>query len=261
MKLEVLLSVMNIKKEDLDKMNITSDCIVINQTKTENIKKYKNFKILSYNEKGLSKSRNRALENCTSDIAILCDDDVVYNENYEKIIINEFKKNKNADVIFFNIESPNRKEKENKKDGKVYFFNSLRYSSSRIAFRVNSIKEKNIKFNELFGSGSIFKNGEDTLFIVDCLKNKLKLCKSTKTIGIVYHNKSEWFDGYNEKYFYDKGVIFYNINKYFYKLLCLQYIIRHRETLEKIKFKEAYKIMIKGSKEYKKNYEKRIFNK
>ena len=31
MKLEVMLSVMNLKKEDLDKMNITSKCTVINQ--------------------------------------------------------------------------------------------------------------------------------------------------------------------------------------------------------------------------------------
>ena len=31
MDLQVLLSVMNLKKEDLNKMNITSKCVVINQ--------------------------------------------------------------------------------------------------------------------------------------------------------------------------------------------------------------------------------------
>ena len=35
MKLEVMLSIMNLKKEDLDKMNITSKCTVINQCDKE----------------------------------------------------------------------------------------------------------------------------------------------------------------------------------------------------------------------------------
>ena len=41
MKLEVLLSVMNLNKKDLDKMNITSKCTVINQCKTNKQEKYK----------------------------------------------------------------------------------------------------------------------------------------------------------------------------------------------------------------------------
>ena len=83
MKLEVLLSVMNLNIKDLDKMNITTKCTVINQSKIEGFKKYKNFNIYSYKEKGLANSRNRGLEHITEDIAILCDDDVVYNNEYE----------------------------------------------------------------------------------------------------------------------------------------------------------------------------------
>ena len=45
MKLEVLLSVMNLDKKDLDKMNITSKCTVINQTNKNSHVKYKNFEI------------------------------------------------------------------------------------------------------------------------------------------------------------------------------------------------------------------------
>ena len=43
MKLEVMLSVMNIKKTDLTKMNITSKCTVINQCKKNDYEQYKNF--------------------------------------------------------------------------------------------------------------------------------------------------------------------------------------------------------------------------
>ena len=101
---------MNLNVKDLDKMNITGACTVINQCKKNKKEKYKNFNIYSYNEIGTSNSRNRGLGHIKEDIIILCDDDVVYNKNYEEKILNEFKNNPKADVIIFNFESPNRKK-------------------------------------------------------------------------------------------------------------------------------------------------------
>ena len=37
---------------------------------------------------------------------------------------------------------------------------------------------------------------------------------------------------------------------YFLKGIILQFLLRHREILTKIKFIDAYKIMLKGSKDY-----------
>ena len=97
MKLEVLLSVMNLDKKELDKMNITSKCIVINQCNKEGYTKYKNFDIYSYKDKGVSNSRNHAIEHSKGDILLFCDNDLIYSDKYEKDIINEFKNNKDAD--------------------------------------------------------------------------------------------------------------------------------------------------------------------
>ena len=52
----------------------------------------------------------------SKDIILLCDDDVIYNDNYEKIVISEFKKHPDADLITFNLNSPNRWIKKNKRD-------------------------------------------------------------------------------------------------------------------------------------------------
>ena len=100
MKLEVLLSVMNCNLKDLSKHNITSDCVVINQCDKKDYKKYKNFKIYSYNERGAANSRNRGLEHIKDDIILLSDDDMVYDDNYKEIILSAFKENSNADMIF-----------------------------------------------------------------------------------------------------------------------------------------------------------------
>ena len=248
MKLEVLLSVMNLKKKDLSNMNITSKCTVINQCGKNDFSVYKNFNIYSSKDTGLANSRNLGLTKLSEDVIILCDDDVVYNSDYENMIISEFENNKDADVIIFNIDSPNRKIKLNKKNKKLHFYNILSFSSCRIAFRRKSIS--NIKFNNMFGAGAKYSSGEDSLFLVECLNKGLKIYSSTKNIGVVKHMKSTWFNGYDEKYFFDKGALFTAINKRIRHILIIQYLLRHRELFTNIKFFKALKIMLAGSKSY-----------
>ena len=248
MGLEVLLSVMNLKEKDLDKMNITSKCTVINQCKKEENKMYKNFNIYSYKEIGLAKSRNRGLDHITEDIILLCDDDVIYNKDYEKIVLNAFKENKKADMIIFNIDNLSRKKRIIKKNKRLHLYNSLNYGSCNIAFRRKSIK--NIRFNELFGANAKYSCGEDSLFITDCFKNKLKIYSNKNYIGKILGNESTWFHGYNEKFFFDKGALFTAINKTFRHFLLLQYLVRHKEILTNYNLIQAYKIMLKGSKSY-----------
>lgn len=71
-------------------------------------------------------SINKGLKHINGDIILLCDDDLIYNDNYEK------------DIIVFNRNSPNRSIKHNKKNKRLNFYNVLRYESSRIAFRKES---------------------------------------------------------------------------------------------------------------------------
>ena len=229
MKLEVMLSVMNLKKEDLDKMNITSKCTVINQCGSNGVEQYKNFDIFSYDELGNSNSRNRGLENVTEDIILLCDDDVVYDKDYEKKVLDEFRQNEKADAIFFNMYSPNRKKRVIKKRKRLHIYNSLNYASYNIAFKRNSVISRNISFNTDFGPNSRYNNGADTMFIVDMIKNSLKIYSSHANLGTVYNKSSTWFKGYNEKYFFNKGALFTAICKPLRIPLIVQYLIRHRE--------------------------------
>lgn len=258
MKLEVLLSEMNLDIKELEKKNIKTNCIIINQCSENAFQEINNFKIYSYNEIGVSNSRNRAIKKSTGDILLFCDDDVTYYDDYEKTVIKEFENNPKADLIFFNLDSPNRISKLNKSSRKIHFYNCLKYSTSRIAIRRNSLIDNKIQFNNLFGGNSKYSCGEDTLFIVDCLKNKMKLYSSKEKIGYISHSKSTWFNGYNEKYFFDKGALFCAISKKMSYLLCFQYLLRHRYVLEEIKFNSALQLMINGSKSYlkgEKNYD------
>ena len=88
------------------------------------------------------------------------------------------------------------------------------------------------------------------MFIVDMLKNKLKIYSSPYIIGEAHNKKSNWFNGYNERYFYLKGILFTAISKRFRHILMMQYLLRHRYVLTEYSLIKAYKIMLRGSKEY-----------
>lgn len=256
-KLQILVSTMNQDDKSLIKrMNIHSDAIIINQTDSFSKETWNengnNFEWYNLEERGGGLSRNNALLRATGNILLFADDDVRYIDNYEKIIQTEFEKRKDAELILFNVESTNKNRPEyiDQKFHKVHFYNYLRYGTFRIAVKKNSIRKHNISFSLLFGGGSKYSSGEDSLFLTECLKKNMKIYASEQQIGYVDHRESTWFKNYDEKYFYDKGALFSAISRRFSMALCLQYCIRHKDVCKELGLKQAYKSMLKGLREY-----------
>lgn len=259
MNLQVLVSSMNQNDYGLiKKMNIQSDAIIINQCDKTKFDEFEyngnNIKFLSFNERGIGRSRNNALMRASADICLFADEDVTYVNNYQEIIINAFKENPKADVILFNVPSTNEKRPtyKIKSKSKVRWYNCLKYGAVRMAIKTDKLKISNIYFSLLFGGGAKYGSGEDSLFIKDCIKNKLNIYTNPNIIGYVSQNESSWFEGYNKKFFKDKGALFYSISKTFSKFLCIQFLIRNKNILnEDINFIYAYKLMLSGIYELK----------
>lgn len=262
---EVLLSVMNIKNEEqynkiLKENNITGQVLAVNQIKNKgevfNIDN-ENKRLYSYREIGASRSRNRLLQNALGYICIFADDDMVYNDDYEEIIKDEFKKNENADAIIFYIENKNSKREKIKKirNKRLNLLNIMRVRTSEIAIKQEAIKKYNVKFNENFGPTGIFKKGEETVFLAECLKKGMNINVCKRKIGYVFADKSSWFTGFNKQYLYDQGAIFYKIVPKVYKLFIFQYIIRKYFLYRKeVNILQAYKQMKAGAKKCKEIY-------
>ena len=252
MKIEVLLSCMNQKDFSIiDGMNITTDVLIVNQCDEnkyeERIKNGKKQRMIYTTQRGLSKSRNTLLNNMEGDIGIICDDDVIYEKNYEQIIKEAYFKLKDVDIIVFNINS-SRKFKNNLLEDnigietyrikKIKKTNSHRYfTSTRITFKKKSIIKKNIWFNLNFGAGSIYTSGEESLFLREARKKKLKVFEYPRTIANVFHENSTWFQGYNEKFFFDKGAWLKEAYPLSYFIFKWYYILK----FGKKKFKENVK--------------------
>lgn len=272
-KLQVLVATMNMKNVHLmiERMNIKTDCLIINQcndTKYENYKIEKsNIEVFSFNERGLSKSRNNALMRCTGDIICIADDDIVYSDTYSSDILNEFYHHPEAEAIVFNLTSNlnERTGKLIKSFSRVHLMESKEYGSVHIAFRRESVISRNVYFNILFGSGAKYNCGEDTIFLKDLIMKGLKLYKSPVVIGAIDMTSSTWFKGYNEKYFFTKGALISCMYKNFrYVIIIIQSLRNSKRYLGSYKnFFDLYKWYSNGANDYvnfmKLNKEKRLY--
>jgi glycosyltransferase involved in cell wall biosynthesis len=252
MKLQVLISTMNQTDHSLlKKMNIRSDAIVINQCDRNCIEKFmfRGFDILwmSLDERGVGLSRNNALMRASGDILLFADDDVVYSDDYVEKITKLFNSKKEG-LIVFNLKSlnPRRPEMIVGKEYKLHWYNCLKFGAFRIAIRRNQIQKLNVYFSLLFGGGAKYQSGEDTLFIIQCLKNGMKGLASNIMIGTVQQRQSTWFKDFDEKYFFDKGVLMKECFGYMSKVLLLALYIKNIEQTKKICLINALKCAFKG---------------
>lgn len=214
MSLQVLVATMHQTDHSLlQKMNIQSDAIVVNQSDRNDFEEfnYQEHKIrfLSFAERGVGLSRNNALMRARADIVLFADDDMVYVNDYPSLVIREFENNPKADVILFGLESLNKDRPllEINTKQKISRLEALKYGCARVAARRERLLTRNIWFSHLFGGGARYSSGEDTIFLQDCIKRGLKIYKSPVKIAYVKQEGSSWFNGYNNKYYFDKGVL------------------------------------------------------
>lgn len=213
MKVEVLMSVMNQADMCMGyQSHVDTDLLIINQCDHDDYKEEvvngHLWRMISTTERGLAKSRNMAIRNAKGDICVLADDDEVYEQNIWSEIIKSFDSLPDATAIVYNVNRINYTMKK-----QYYRIENIRkapayrgYGSVQMAFRLDVIRDGNILFNEKFGSGTEWGGGEDILFQND-IRSKGKfiyeypLCIAT----IDYGNGSQWFHGYDEKFFYNAG--------------------------------------------------------
>jgi len=232
--LQVLISTMNQTSwlSLITSMNLKNDVIIINQvTSTKPLPKKttskKSVKFLSYKEKGLSKSRNRAIENSNADICIIADDDMHYVDNLPQIIHEGYEKYPDADIIAFFVDSEDKTQtKKPLPEGPVDLLHSMKLSSVQLTFKRKTIIDRGLKFRENFGAGAEFYMGEENIFLADCLRAGLKVYSLPIKIATLKESESTWFNGYTPRYFKVKGLVFFHISKYLYPMLIIQFALR-----------------------------------
>ena len=134
-------------------------------------------RILAVNERGLSKSRNRAIAMLTADIGMLCDDDIGLPDDAPERVARAFVRHPDADVILFPVLDPD--------SGSLTYLPPPRWwprsqrilsaCSVQIAFRREAVHGKGVRFDERFGFGTKFPSAEETIFLTNALRAGLRI--------------------------------------------------------------------------------------
>lgn len=186
--------------------------LVINQTTNARLLKseYPNVRVINSFERGLSKSRNLALQNAIGKIGIVADDDVVYIEGFEESIVGAFNQNKDAALLSFRTVTPDGTfykkypEKQLINPKPIIWLNIM---SVEMCFNMHIIKNLGIKFNEDFGLGAKFPMGEEAVFINDLRKQALKTIMQPEVIVMHPQINTHSKITVHEKY-YIQGALF-----------------------------------------------------
>lgn len=259
MRVQVLVATMHQTDHSLlKKMNIQTDAIVVNQCDENKIEEFEynghKIKWLSLKERGVGLSRNTALMRADADILLFADDDIVYVDGYEDMIIRAFESNPKISFAVFNIESlnPDRPEHIDLKDKKLNWANCLKYGACRTAVRREKIFKANINYSLLFGGGAPHQAGEDNLFTINCLQKGLKGMASSFMLGTVNQEESTWFKGYNEKYYIDRGFLFASMYGRWSKFVLLLFELKSIHKPSAISLIQRLKLEFAGVKAFKK---------
>ena len=214
MTLEVLISCMHQTDASIiERTKVQSDVLVVNQCSVDKQDSFEFYNTKSElcranvfytTERGLSRSRNMAIKNATGDICLICDDDEILDNNYVEIITSAFEEYPEVDVLTFMVNSPQKKSYPTKTK-KVGYIGAMKTASWQIAFRRQSIVDKNIRFDEKMGSGTGNGCGEENKFLFDCLKKGLKIRYIPCLIASVAQTDSKWFNGFTNAFFYNRG--------------------------------------------------------
>ncbi len=235
-----------------EKMRLSTDAVIVNQCDMNSEEKIsyngKLIKVINRNERGVGRSRNLAADNAWGDVVLFSDDDIVYEEDYAARIIQAFRRRPDADIILFNVRvNPERRTYWNEKTKRVHRYNCGRYPTFCAAVKLDKLRESGVRFSHLFGGGAEYSNGEDSLFFMDCLRRGMKIYAVTAVIGTEQSRRSTWFNGYDEKFFFDRGVLFHFLYRAWAGIWALSFVIRKSGVMcKEVKPLKALKLMNDG---------------
>ena len=261
-KLQVLVTTMH--QTDLSKytqMNLQTDAVIANQADrnellTEDIKGC-NVQLVTTATRGASRNRNIALAHADqkAEYIMFSDDDLVFTDGYEQLVVSEFEAHPEAEAIKFNVHDLSATRRISMRRISKFEKATRRNMSSSgvwgLVIRANELKKYDLRFHENFGPGTENYCGEDTIFLMEMLKKKIKLYRSPVDIAGIDQTESSWCQGCEERFFITKGKVFRTIMPHMAYPLSVYSALRFSKRKDcPMKFSQILKYYYKGIKSH-----------
>ena len=236
--------------EFIEKRNIKTGAVITNQGYKEGKINYGNYLWIDSKQRGLSNSRNESLDNVKDcDVVMIADDDIVYKDDYIDTVNEAYKKYPDADIITFLITVAGGKSDriDSKKPIKHNKKTILSIGSNEVTFKLKSINDSGLRFDNRFGLGSgKFISGEENVFLNEAMKKRLKMYHYP--VVIADHPINDLSNGHwNEKMIYTKGAFFRNYSGVFaYMFAILFWLLKQKNIDNNIGFVRYIKLWRRG---------------
>ena len=213
--------------------------------------------VMNSPSRGVGLSRNTLLMHADAPLIMFADDDIVYDPGFQDRIAEEFSAHPEADILLFNVEAAEgRRTYHNNSFGRVHLWNSGRYPAYAIGARRDSLIRSRVQFSLLFGGGAKYSNGEDSLFLKDCLEARLSIYKTPVCLGHEVQRPddgnvsgSTWFEGYTDRFYHDRGVLYHFLYGSLALPMSLRFLLAHRDVRGGRRISDCLKLMQSGIKE------------
>ncbi len=254
MKLQILVSTMQQDVRRLaETMRLQAESIIIHQGEENRYEEFEyeghRMRCYHFRERGIGLSRNNALLRADGDLCLFSDEDIVYEDGAAQRIEEAFLAHPEADVLLFNVTvREERRTYWTERFHRVRWYNCGRYPAFCIALRTQKMHAANLTYSLLFGGGARYANGEDSLFLFDCLRTGLKVYAIPMVIGEEIYRPSTWFFGYDEKFFHDRGVLYHALYGMWAKAMGLRFLLKNKKQMcaGRIGFLQAKKLLFTG---------------
>lgn len=240
LRLQILVATMRQTDFSLvEKMNLQCDAILANQTDYRAIESrsypFGTVQRISTDTVGVGRNRNIALSAADGELLLFADDDVTYDDGLTQRVVSAFRARPMADVMIFGMDyTRDGRVVERRRPGerRRRLWNAMRFGTVEIAARASALRRAGIRFDTGFGGGCVYGAGEDSLFLKACLDARLRVYSTDAVLGSCSLDTSSWFNGCNEKYFYDKGALMRYLFPRFRHLGALYFAIRVKKQTE-----------------------------
>lgn len=223
-------------------LGITGSAVVINQCDTNASDSMKtpfgSAEMYSVPGRGLTKSRNIAIDKASADICMLSDDDEIFCKNYRQKICRAYNMLPQADIIIFKVTDDggsvaDKPQTFPDKIMRLKFPKTMHVASWQISFRRSSLLKSGVRFDELLGAGSGNGAQEELKFLLDCQRAGLKIYYVPFEIARVQRTDSTWFCGFDEDFFEQRGATTrYILGFWLSSLYAVYYVLKKHEKFE-----------------------------
>ena len=129
------------------------------------------FDSVKSSERGVAKSRNTVLRNADTKYLLFADDEIVFLDRGIKLALEYLEEHPECDLVLTQALDTTGalRKRYSKKRVQLTKFNSAKAATYEMIVRVDTIKSKDVYFDETFGAGVSNYIGDEYIFIADLI--------------------------------------------------------------------------------------------